>query len=442
MDVYKLLAVRINTTHIPVSDASCDPQLEALMEGAASEPDPTYANIRASKPMVRFTTPALGTLLGIANPIEAITSANTLTLMFAKMEGPTYDDTSVHIFMTCNEGVLTVDSVSGTSPAKATCTLHCSYDGTNLPFIRTTNNAFPTLTPLAELYGLHSAVVAYGSGSTLQIPLSDATFNTGLQAMQERAQGSVHPTFAAISEYAPTLNLTSAAIKSVLDVIGIDSLVSTSVTLYYGKLAVGSGWDSSGHVSMALVTPLVTLDSIQASHNQVATISLTCYALDAGSGPVTYSTSATLPTVTALSTVFTCGPAAFNSAMFDTLQWSFNAGLQVEHRGHSGEVSPSSACVLKRMPTFSVTVMDVDQEPVFGSAETGAVVYLRKIAEGAARVAAATEEHISFTLASGLAVAGESTGNWGGYAQQTITLQPRYDGTNAIVAIDTTAEIA
>ena len=100
-----------------------------------------------------------------------------------------------------------------------------------------------------------------------------------------------------------------------------------------------------------------------------------------------------------------------------------------------------------RQPSITIRTAEALALNTFGLAGTAqgvtdSVVYFRKKDEGGTVVANATEEHISFTVDEGIITVDDVTGPHGDILGSQVVITPTYDGTNAIMAIDTTAAIA
>ena len=448
MSTYALYAVKVGTTHIPVKSASHNPQINLMLEGGASNIDPDQAGLRGSVPLVRFETPSLATALGVCGtsvPYLAITDANPLILYYAKLtSGGSYSAGADNVSVTCNEGVLMLETLTGDyqGSASASYTMYVTYDGSNLPFIIASNVSLPSVTALVELFTVYAVEAIYAGPTTLQIPIRTAAVNVNSAVLQEATGSGLYPTMGAVSGYKPTATLGTPAIKTALDAIGIDNLVCTSVVVYFAKMNGNAFAAAGNHISATLNDPLLALRGIEARHNEVALANYEAFATyDDTNEPLVCATNANLPTVSALAELFTCGPAEFDSVSFETMSWSLDTGLNIIHEGDSGDHRPTIAAFSKREPTVNVEVLDVPQLPFTGQAESNAEVWLRKMTEGGARVAETTEEHIQFLMASAYSHPGETRGTYGERSVQPITLRPVKSGANDVVAIDTTAYI-
>jgi hypothetical protein len=282
------------------------------------------------------------------------------------------------------------------------------------------------------------------TSTTTQVKCNSITLNVGNREAQERSGADINPTIAALLAQEPTVDIETFDIKTMLDIAGINPLVSTGTVIYFAKMDGPTFDTDSVHLGITLNDPLVALTRISAQQGQVATASYTLHPIYQDSTvPLTFSNVAALPTKESLAALFTIGPVEFNSVTFQSTKWDFDTGMTVTKESSQGTVYPTVAAVTKREPTFTGDVLDVDDSvPMYGSTEVNAEVWLRKMDEGGTRVAEATAEHIQFTVVASLAFGNQMQGDWGDTASASWTMRPIKSGDNAIVTIDTTAAIS
>jgi hypothetical protein len=447
---YTFHGLQVGSTYIPSTQASVDPAVMALVTGAGGAVDVVQAAVGGTKPIVTFTTPALGTAAGVAaaspKKLSDGTGGANLTLYFAKLlNGSTYASGSVHTSVTVHDGMMVMNRIAGQIGQFATAdyTVFATDDGVNSPFEIATDVSLPSADLLAELYVVHSAVIAYSSTS-VQVKLNNASLDLGWREAHERAASGIHPTIAAGLKQEPTMVLETMDCKTMLDVCGAAPLVSTGTTLYFAKMDGPTYASGSVHLSILANDPLVELASINAAQDDVASLTYNVHPVyQDATVPLTFSASAALPSAVQLANLFTIGPASFNSVTHESTRFTVNSGNSVQKLSSQGVTYPTVAAVTKREPTVTGEVLNVDETvQTFGGEETNAVLYLRKLDEGGTRVADATEEHISLTFPAALAFSNAIAGQWGDAARQAFTLRPVKSGVNSWVSIDTTAAIA
>ena len=437
--------LKVGSIYIPISQATPSPQVEAIVQGAGGSVDPTVSAVGGTMPIMTFNTPALGTALGACSfaPTQ-ITSGTTVVVYFAQMGEGTYVSGANHKSITINEATLFLSRVSGErgKPAVAEYKLLATYDGTNAPFVVGESVSLPSADLLSELYSVCCAVISYGESSSVQVKLNSASLDCGVGEMQERSGATIHPTISAVMKQEPVITLDTMDIATMLAVAGIDPLVSTGTVIYFAKYNGPSYASGSVHIGITANDPLVVLKTMSGKQDETATMSYEGHAIYSDStAPITISTTTALPTLSALGAAFTLGPVSFNSTEHEVQEWTLDTGLTVTKKSHKGIAYPQIAAVTKREPVLTGTVLNVGDVPMFGSAESNAELWLRKVAEGGTRVSETTAEHIQLLLTASLAFSDDVSGDWGNENTQGFTMRPTKSGANAIITIDTAAAI-
>lgn len=442
MAKYTLFCVQVGSTHIPVSSGGYDPRLEPILDGSAGV-DNLVGGLGGSKPLVSFTSHALGTALtAVSSIVLAISTGTPLKLWFAKLAGQALSTSADNVCVTCNAGLLGIMRARGRKGAAAELDFEfvARYDGTNAPFVVATNASLPTVTAQSTLYKLYAAVLAYGVSSTLQVQLEDVDISTGLVWIQDNCSADIHPTFTAVGEFKPKATLTSPDVGGVLAVTGLFGLVCTGCTVYFAKFDGPAHASGSVHASFVLNDPTVLVESINPSHNKCAMVSLSALATYDGSNePVVTSYAAALPAAESMDEMYTLGWTVIDSVVYEALSWEYRANNSEDQEGHSGNYRPTNADLLKRDPEFSVTSNNVGSLAWCGESITSGEFYLRKIPADGTRTADATEEHIKLSISAALTGGDVFSGQWGQRAENRVSIRPIKSGVNAVVSLDLTA---
>jgi hypothetical protein len=445
MAQYGLYAVQVGGTHIPVTEASTDPQTNVLRQGGASTIDATVTALRSAAPTMTFSTPACKTAIDALGVVGYnVTSGSTVVLWYGnRSDSGGFSASADSVSVTINEGLITMGpaQVDRNGHVQMQWTVTVSYDGSNAPFAVDRAATAPSVTALGELYALHSAVLTYAGPTTQQIPLASGSVNPNTQVFSERGAGDIYPTFVAVQAHLPAMTVTTPAVATMLGHVGVESLKATSLVMYWGQLS-DDGWAGSNDIAWTLDTPLICLDGINGQHNSTATARFTAYGEDDGAVCMTVSTTASAPAVTSLDEMYTGGPVSFGGDDYQSLGWSLNMNNRVQHGMTDGVVWPTYAKLSRRNVSAQARVLDVGQQDWEGATETDSVLYLREVSNRGSRTAEGTATHISFTLASGQVTPSQGGGQWGDHAVETITFLPVKDGANDVVAIDTTAAIS
>lgn len=452
---YQFWGMKINNVFIPCSDANVDPAIEAMVEAGTGSFDPTMVSMAGIAPVITGTTFDLAAI-NTALSLDGVALANTTILYFAKRAiGSTYAGTievpGVHTSVTINKGLGVIDSITGgidqagkATPASAKFTLHAIHDGTNYPITIAANVELPTLTALTSMYRVHSAVLSYGESSTLELPVHQIDYNSGLSIDKKGTASRSDPVYAAIMEWKPTAKLATHAVATALGVCGIDGLALTGAVLYFAKCGDGPTSYAAGgvHFSLTFTTSLLVPDRVSADNGGNANADYTLYGVYDGSNEIVVaSATASLSTIDLLAEAFTVGKGTIAAGTLELQSLSLNCNISVEHATHSGYHRATSAEILSRKPDITCDSNDVGNVAAIGEAETSCVFYFRKIDNLTVltRVADATEEHISLTCPKAYCHVTSMGGGYGAYSRQGLRVVPIKDGANDVVEISTAA---
>lgn len=285
---------------------------------------------------------------------------------------------------------------------------------------------------------------------TLIDEVSSCNFAANVENILQSADGGVDPTFSAVKMAAPRITFNSMAIKTALDAIGISGAnISSSAVFFFQKLSQGGTRESgSDHLKLTATAGMVVPKTISAGHDTPAEISYEAILLsDSGAEPVAIAASQALTGSPTVDEMFMAGPVTINGTTLSGVQSiDIDFGITDQTLGGDGEAYPTFASIMSRQPRITITLFDMDYLATVsldGLAQglTDSVVYLRKVAAGGARVADATEEHISFTIDDGIITIESGDGSNDSVAEAKIVISPVYDGTNDILVIDTTAAL-
>jgi len=303
---------------------------------------------------------------------------------------------------------------------------------------------------MADLHTL----AGFKTNTTYIHGLQSLTASYGTREVTAGGDGTVYPTFAAIMSQSPRLTWSTVAVKTALDAIGVTGTAITSSAtgvFYFRKIDGDTGLPATGsvHRTATLNMGMIVPSRLTMSQGSVATISYDVYvAYDGSHNPIIHGTSAALETDVNLSAAFTQGTFDLNGSILDGVQSvTIDFGINVQQLSSDGDVWPTKLHVASIAPNVRVQLTDSTANIATlsalgtGSASTDSVAYLQKLDDNGNRVAAATEEHISFTFEDWLAVADTDAASTGGIYTSSFRLIPA-KATNAIIVIDTTAAMA
>ena len=269
---------------------------------------------------------------------------------------------------------------------------------------------------------------------------------SGIQALVQGASGAVDPTFAAIMQADPRIEFEIVDIAAALGVIGISGDKPTTFLAAFEQNTVG-GLRSGTHRTVIPTACLIVPRTLTAVHNQEATLTYEAFCYGTTSNPPITVNSSGQTIAQTVSEKFTLGLCGLGNTDFEAQSLTINFGIDVAVHGNSGYPWPLHVAIRGRRPTIQITTLDVDKLGTVypGSGALGLTVtegefILQKIAAGGGtRVAAATLEHILFTVTEAVAHFTTLGGGHGEEPVMGITIEPAYDGSNAIIQVDTTA---
>jgi len=304
---------------------------------------------------------------------------------------------------------------------------------------------------MADRYTLYA--VQYDESLIDQITAQ--AVNPGIQLALSDADGAVDPTYAAVMSQQPTFAWTSTALKTALDAVGIDGAIlgATEALELYLQLLSADGTRKTGesHTKVSSTTGLIVPTSIQAAHNGIANVSMQAWlrSSDGVTAPFAETASQSLPAGGgSVDALWTAGKVAINGSELEDVQnIAVTMGISVVPFGGSGHVFPTALHIIRRTPSILITTTDAAVLDTFGvsgtaQGDTDSEVYFRKLTiDSATRVADETAEHIKIAIDAGIITVESVPANHPNAGTPVVRITPRYDGTNAIIAISTASAI-
>lgn len=271
---------------------------------------------------------------------------------------------------------------------------------------------------------------------------------SGIQTVVQGGSGSIDPSFTGVMFADPRIEFETVEIAEALTACGIAGDLPTTLLCAFEANTLG-GVRSGTHRTVTPFGALIVPRTLSVSQNSEATISyeIFCYG-DATNAPFSVSTSAqTIGQV--VSEKFTLGKCTLGGTDFEAQSLNINFGIEVAVHSNSGVPWPLHVSIRNRRPVITITTLDVTKlatvwpgSGAMGLGVSSGIFYLQKIAEGGGtRVAAATAEHIKFTVTEALATVSTIGGSHNAEVAMGITIEPAYDGTNAIIQVNTASAI-
>jgi len=287
---------------------------------------------------------------------------------------------------------------------------------------------------------------------TLVDAVPDHTINPGIALEQPAVDGQVDPKMTLVNALSPTVALQTLDIGAGLNAIGganamsgqVITYSSAEVAMFCQRQSHGATRDgASSHLKVALQSGLIIPVSANVGNDGPGLLEMLCILRHDGTNePVAFTASQSLAGTPAGDVGYWCGPVKLNNVDVDSVQAiRIDFGISPVIRRHGGSVQPRFVGVQRRTPQITVTTDDVDLvNTYFKSVAIASAthVYFRKGTSAVDRVAEGTAGHCKFTVNDGAISAGAAGGN---PQSLDIMIRPHYDGSNAIIVIDTASAI-
>lgn len=286
--------------------------------------------------------------------------------------------------------------------------------------------------------------------------ISNFSLDLGIEDFLVGADGSVDPTFLAVGSQAPVIAFTTSALKTALDVAAIGGLKISSdvdddgVECWFQKATEGGVRAAgSNHIKMTVNEGMLIPKTLNAPHNEVATLEYDLViSYDGTNDPIVIAGSQALEGTASVGEIWTAGQVDINGSTLEGIQdITIDFGLEPWVVGADGTVWPTFVAIQNREPSITLTTTEVAALSTFGitgapQGATDSLVYLRKVSEGATRVADNVAEHIKFGVDEGMIRVLNTDGAHNEMQLATVEIKPTFDGSNAIIALDTASVIS
>lgn len=286
--------------------------------------------------------------------------------------------------------------------------------------------------------------------------ISNQNVDTGITELLLSADGDVDNTFVALQSQNPRIGLTTSALATVLASCGISGLKIDSdvdddgAECWFQKMDEG-GVRATGanHYKLTVNEGLLLPRGISAPNDGHATMDMELIiTYDGTNDPIVIASSQSLEGSPSVGEVFTCGKVVINGAQLEGIQnIDIDFGLSELVLSADGQLWPTFAAIQGRAPSITIRTTDVGSLSTFGltgdaQGATDSLIYLRKFSEGSGRVADNVAEHISFSIDDGMIYVTAVDGDSDSPQMADVKITPTYDGSNAVMVINTATTIA
>lgn len=284
--------------------------------------------------------------------------------------------------------------------------------------------------------------------------IQDFSIDPAIEPLLIAADGDVDPTFVAVGSQEPSISFTTTALATALGGAGISGLKITSdadddgAEFWFRKASEG-GVRATGanHIKMTVNEGLLIPVSLSASEESATLEYRLITSYDSTNDPVVIETSQSIEGTAAVSEVFVNGPVNINGANLPGVkEITVDFGIEPFIIRADGDVWPTFVAIKNRRPVITIRCYDVAALNTFGltgtaQGPTDSEIYLKKVSEGSTRVSDVTEQHIKLSIDDGHIRINSAGGGGDDPQEAEVIIVPTYDGTNAIIAIDTSAAI-
>jgi hypothetical protein len=253
-----------------LEDATPSSEVEELVGMSAGFPEPLWRGVKGMKPRIKFSTPQLGTMLGVFNagagaPYVADQSAGNTDLWYqdaTNLGGRTSAASTAHQRFRATKACAywTKLSAKHQDDAKIDCELLPIFDGTNPPLAAAGSLAL-TGAPIGnERYTLGPVKI----NGTLLGGLQEATLNSGVKANEEGSDGDLYLTWVGLDTTNPILELTGRTIEW-WNTYGPVTAIS-SITLFLLQKSATGNWANTNtpakHIAITGTAGTIIADSV------------------------------------------------------------------------------------------------------------------------------------------------------------------------------------
>ncbi len=426
-----------------------NPGITRVLSSGSNLLDPTLHALVTAEAEFTFTTldikTALDAMFGDSHIVPHLaigdSHSTTVVIWLQSNDGAGRGGTATtdNITLTINQGTMTPVRITNQGGvAVLECRIDVSFDGTNLPVVRSAaNQNLPSASaPSAALYRL-SAVqdVFAGAVEPIQNLVADWSLDFGISVFRDNTPTSIYPEQTGIEAWAPTAEFGSTAVATELDDNGMSGTVSTGAGIaFYLALVTADGGISSGADGLTIAFredspwhPIsVNLDGLSIVRYQVTGLGATGVTL--ADAPLAYATGATMPTptTTRAAEAFRFGTAGdATTAAFVVTGGSVDFNISITPLTPSTLLWPDNYAITERTPTMTIRTDKLPDAINTAIGEGRAIatnfqLFLRKVTANGEPIADVTAEHLRFLITAGVIEPDDMSGDHGSVAESGV----------------------
>jgi hypothetical protein len=284
-----------------LTDLSPATNIDELTGYAAGHPDPLFLAARAIKPHLQFDTPQLKTILDLCGTafIADLSGGNTdLHYKLAANRGVRAAAASaVHQRLRMATGAMYWEEVSAAHQQDATLKAKIvpTYNGTNAPIVPAGTLALAGVPAAAEFYTLGPVLI---NGAELA-GIKSVRIALSPEVIEESAGGDVYPTFFAIGQRQPVIEITSLEAGAWVS-FGLDGTAlngSTGAVCYLRKKTADGTNSATAAIAFTALNGRIQLVQSSGGGNKPSEtrLRIPARALDSTVAAITVNTSLAIP---------------------------------------------------------------------------------------------------------------------------------------------------
>lgn len=260
MGFYVIGGIELNgDTAIPFSRASLSPELEKALLNSDARAGHSFTGVKTAGPVVRFTSPAVASVLDITGMVGAVLTAAEIHLI--QHDAAAVTSGSAHRKLSMTSAVAVVESISTSNGyAEVTVAVHAVYDGTNAVWVNDNAAALPTSPRVTDVWYQGPFY-----NTTTLYRVEQMTISPNAEIIKRHSNGEVGPAFVGIRPVAPSISVMNAdgALHNLAGAFGANV---GALTIFLRKGAEGSSLrvadGTATHISLTVPSAFLTGDSV------------------------------------------------------------------------------------------------------------------------------------------------------------------------------------
>lgn len=286
--------------------------------------------------------------------------------------------------------------------------------------------------PVTVAYVVHGV----NTPSSFYSQITNGQVATGTNILTATPSGHFEPTFRAVQSQMPTLEFTTTQLATAFGEFGSVGVGTSSDTDFYSKAVTALGTRTADaslvHNRYRISESLGYMASFNAPHNGDGTCDIRIVPnYDGTNEPIVPAGSLALAGTSTAAEHFGAGPVEIAGTLLNGVQnISCDFAVELIEAGAETEIWNTFTAIATIVPVFTITTLTEATFATFGLDGTalsgaGVKMWLRKKNADGTNVADAVAEHIKISVATGLVVPQDTSGDGGTPNTTTLMVYPR-----------------